>query len=206
MRRSIARIHPPQLVFPAIAHSEQTWAQCYKTLQGCNLRMPAINQSVCLSNLVQCLQVRLQPTQVNHLSNEPLQGRLLALPTNIKLGQKGLTGTNTLTYYNKFVNKKCKKSYNIGARPQYTKIKFFSLQQLQRHSKLERLPLTSIFQSSLTLEGEVSNPPLECTICIVLRLGTRLYNPQILEQAEKPFQCQNSDRELQPKKFYMIDF
>ena len=36
MRRSIVLSLPPQLVFPAVAHSEQTWAKCYKTLQGCN--------------------------------------------------------------------------------------------------------------------------------------------------------------------------
>ncbi len=29
----------------------------------------------------------------------PLWGRLLALPTNIRLGRKGLLGANTLAYY-----------------------------------------------------------------------------------------------------------
>jgi hypothetical protein len=29
----------------------------------------------------------------------PLQGRLLALPTNIRLGWKGLPGTNALAYF-----------------------------------------------------------------------------------------------------------
>jgi hypothetical protein len=31
----------------------------------------------------------------------PLYGRLLASPTNIRLGWKGLSGTNTLAYYKK---------------------------------------------------------------------------------------------------------
>jgi hypothetical protein len=33
------------------------------------------------------------------MSGAPLLGRLLALPTNIRLGWKGLSGTNTLTYW-----------------------------------------------------------------------------------------------------------
>ncbi len=40
-------------------------------------------------------------TQVKHLSDAPLKGRLLALPTNIRLGWKGLPGTNILAYYEK---------------------------------------------------------------------------------------------------------
>jgi hypothetical protein len=35
------------------------------------------------------------------LSGAPLEGRLLASPTNIRLGWKGLSGTNTLVYYEK---------------------------------------------------------------------------------------------------------
>jgi hypothetical protein len=35
---------------------------------------------------------------VRHLSGAPLYGRLLALPTNIRLGWKGLLGTNALSY------------------------------------------------------------------------------------------------------------
>jgi hypothetical protein len=34
-----------------------------------------------------------------HLSGAPLHGRLIALPTNIKLGWISLPGTNTLAYY-----------------------------------------------------------------------------------------------------------
>ncbi len=33
-----------------------------------------------------------------------LEVRLLALPTNIRLGWEGLPGTNTLAYYERFVN------------------------------------------------------------------------------------------------------
>jgi hypothetical protein len=36
---------------------------------------------------------------VKHLSGAPFYGRLLALPTNIRLGCKGLPGTNALAYY-----------------------------------------------------------------------------------------------------------
>jgi hypothetical protein len=38
---------------------------------------------------------------VNHLLGNPLYGRLLALPTNIRLGWKSLPGTNALAYYEK---------------------------------------------------------------------------------------------------------
>ncbi len=38
-------------------------------------------------------------TSPNHLKGAPLYGRLLALPTNIRLDWKGLTGTNTIAYY-----------------------------------------------------------------------------------------------------------
>jgi hypothetical protein len=49
--------------------------------------------------LSQCLPVRLEPTYVKKLSGAALWGRLLALPTNIRLGWKGLPGTNTLAYF-----------------------------------------------------------------------------------------------------------
>jgi hypothetical protein len=38
-------------------------------------------------------------TRVKPLSGAPLWGRLLALLTNVRLGWKGLPGTNTLVYY-----------------------------------------------------------------------------------------------------------
>ncbi len=40
-----------------------------------------------------------EPTQVKHLSGAPLLGIILTLPTNIRLGCKGLLVTNTLAYY-----------------------------------------------------------------------------------------------------------
>jgi hypothetical protein len=45
------------------------------------------------------LQARPELTQVKHLSVATLWGRLLASPTNIRLGWKGMPGTNTLAYY-----------------------------------------------------------------------------------------------------------
>ncbi len=38
---------------------------------------------------------------MKHLSGVPLHGRPLALPTNIRLGWKGLPGTNTVNYVRK---------------------------------------------------------------------------------------------------------
>jgi hypothetical protein len=38
---------------------------------------------------------------MKHLSGAPLQGMLLALPANIRLGWKGLPRTNALAYYEK---------------------------------------------------------------------------------------------------------
>jgi len=35
---------------------------------------------------------------VKHLSGAPLYGRLLALPSNIAIGWKGLLGTKTLAF------------------------------------------------------------------------------------------------------------
>ncbi len=52
-----------------------------------------------LSSLAYCLRERAEPTLVEHLKEDPLLGRLLALPANIGLGWKGLPRTNTLAYY-----------------------------------------------------------------------------------------------------------
>jgi hypothetical protein len=38
-------------------------------------------------------------TRVKHLSFAQLYGKLLALPTNVRLGLKFLPGANTVTYY-----------------------------------------------------------------------------------------------------------
>ncbi len=52
-----------------------------------------------LSRIVQYYQVRQEPTQVKNLLEAPLNNRLLALPTNNRVGWKGLPGANTLAYY-----------------------------------------------------------------------------------------------------------
>ncbi len=73
------------------------------TFYGRNLRIFFIGQSVCpwqaLPAQANILQVRPKHTRVKHLSGAPLQGRLLTLPTNLRLGLKGLPGTNILAYY-----------------------------------------------------------------------------------------------------------
>jgi hypothetical protein len=51
------------------------------------------------ARIVWCLWVREESTKVKHLSGAPLQGKLLALPSNNELGWKGLPGANTLVYY-----------------------------------------------------------------------------------------------------------
>ncbi len=38
---------------------------------------------------------------MTHLSDAPLKGRLLAFAKNIRLGRKGLPGTNSLAYFEK---------------------------------------------------------------------------------------------------------
>jgi hypothetical protein len=82
--------------------------------------MNVINKLECLSlaslsSLILCLLVRLEPIRVRYLSDPPLFGRLLALPANIRLGWKGLPGTNTPAQYGR------KKFYNIGPRGLYHK-------------------------------------------------------------------------------------
>ncbi len=49
-----------------------------------------------LSNLVSCLLVQPEPTQMKKISRE---GRHLALLTKIRLGWKGLAGTNIVAYF-----------------------------------------------------------------------------------------------------------
>jgi hypothetical protein len=45
------------------------------------------------------MRVGQEPTQVKHFSGAPLQSRLNALPTNIRLGWKCLPRTNALAFY-----------------------------------------------------------------------------------------------------------
>jgi hypothetical protein len=51
---------------------------------------------------------------MKNLSYAPLQGRLLALPTNIRLGWKRNAGDKHSSFFRKFVNYRQKKFYNIG--------------------------------------------------------------------------------------------
>jgi hypothetical protein len=43
-----------------------------------------------LHKLIQIMEIRPEPTRVEHLKGVPLKGRLLALTTNIRLGWKSL--------------------------------------------------------------------------------------------------------------------
>jgi len=51
---------------------------------------------------------------VKHLSGAPVYGRLLALPTNIRLGWKRYVGDKHSSLLRKFVNYGQKFFYNIG--------------------------------------------------------------------------------------------
>ncbi len=57
---------------------------------------------------------------MKHILGAPLYGRLLASPTNIRLGWKGLSETNTLAYYEN---------------PEITAVKCFIVQAPGPHSK-----------------------------------------------------------------------
>ncbi len=55
-----------------------------------------------------------KPTRVEHLSGDPSQGRLLALPANIRLDWKSLQGAkHPIFVIQTFVNYGRKKFYNI---------------------------------------------------------------------------------------------
>ncbi len=51
---------------------------------------------------------------MKHLSVAPIKGSLLALPTNSRLGWKGLPGTNSLAYNGKSVNYGRNKFHDTG--------------------------------------------------------------------------------------------
>ncbi len=65
---------------PAIAAG--TRGQCYKTFLSNKLECLSLAS---LSSLLSCLRVRLEPTQVRHISGTPLHGRLLASPSESDL-------------------------------------------------------------------------------------------------------------------------
>jgi hypothetical protein len=62
------------------------------------------------------LWVRPVPALVKHLSGVPFYGRLLTLPTNIRLGWKGLPGIKCSSLLRKFISYGRKKFYTIVAR------------------------------------------------------------------------------------------
>ncbi len=92
----------------------------------------------CLSSLVRCLKVKPEPTRAKHLLGALLWGRLRALLTNIRLGWKGIPGTNHLAYrthsqinnYSFRINYDHKKFYNEASRGQCYKKKFKSRWQI----------------------------------------------------------------------------
>jgi hypothetical protein len=73
-------------------------------------------------------------------------GRLVALSTNIRLGWKGLSVTNTLAYYQHW-QITAVKSF-ITSSPRANVLKLFSLELTSRPNKLECLSLASLFSLS----------------------------------------------------------
>ncbi len=73
--------------------------QCYNTFYCRNLRFLCNKLQRLFWQSFSCLRVRTRPTRVKHLSGAPHWGRHLASPTNIRLGWKGLPGTNAVAYY-----------------------------------------------------------------------------------------------------------
>ena len=49
------------------------------------------------------------------LHGAPLKGKLLAIPTNIRLAYKGLPGTSTRAYFGPFVSYEERNFYKVGA-------------------------------------------------------------------------------------------
>ncbi len=76
----------------------QLWAKCCKTFYARNLRIFG-------NKLVFVFDKTFQPCLIfvgkagAYLSSAPVKGTLLSLPNIIRLGWKGLSGTNTLAYY-----------------------------------------------------------------------------------------------------------
>ncbi len=85
-----------------------------------NLPMFVQSQNVCsLQAFPAQSNVRPKPILMKHLSSAPLQGRLLALPTSIRIIWKGKPVKNTLAYYKKFINYGRKKNYDNGPRSKW---------------------------------------------------------------------------------------
>ncbi len=77
----------------------RAWPKIYKAFYFHNLGFFVISQSGSLSSLILYLRLRLRVYSImEHLAGA-LLSMLLALLANIRLGQKGFPGTNTLAYY-----------------------------------------------------------------------------------------------------------
>jgi hypothetical protein len=79
---------------------------------------------------------------VKHLSGAPLYGRPLALPTNNRLGWKGLPRTNTLAYCENQSNTAVKSF--VGLIPGGIVIKLCTAVSYDFFNKLERLSQVSL--------------------------------------------------------------
>jgi hypothetical protein len=82
-------------VLAGLALLNQNIGSLLITPEACTIKLFECNKLECLllanlSSLVLCLKVRLEPSQMKHLSVAPLLGRLLASPTNTRLGWKGI--------------------------------------------------------------------------------------------------------------------
>jgi len=99
--------------------------------------------------------VRLEPTRVKQLSAAPLQGRLLDLPTYIRLGWKSLRGTNTLPYLKNswITNKKTFITLVPGSKFKKITKNVFCL------SKKIRQKLTFLLRKKRNSQSLLSNPP-----------------------------------------------
>ncbi len=79
----------------------------------CCINSTQHNVTGCYAECPGTLNLTPEPTRVKHLSGAPLVGRPLALPTDIRLGWKGLPWTNT-SLLRKSVNYGRKKFYRIS--------------------------------------------------------------------------------------------
>ncbi len=77
--------------------------QCYKTFHGRNLRIFEKSLSVCPWQVFPAYSIACGQGQENTL--EWSLRKVPALQTNIRLGWKGLPGTNALAYYEKSLHR-----------------------------------------------------------------------------------------------------
>ncbi len=83
-------------------YKSQIGGNCNTTFYGRNLLMSLISQSVCKTFQQSVIFVSkagaYRGRTPEHLKGASPQGRLLAFPTDIRLGWKGLPATNTVAY------------------------------------------------------------------------------------------------------------